>query len=179
MSGTEGRWIVVHTNPSEEFFAQMHLERSGYRVLAPWTCREVERGRKILKRITIEKRAYFSRYIFVFVGAGQSIYHVKKTPGVALVVCVAGRPLEVHTDVMARIMDMCASDGLIIDRTHPVQVAVRDRVGDIRMITEGPFTGFPGEIEAIDKAGIIRLSVNLFGRATPVTLTADQISAAA
>lgn len=51
--------------------------------------------------------------------------------------------------------------------------------GDLVRVTEGPFNDFNGVVDAVDAAkGKIDVSVLIFGRATNVTLTIDQVERA-
>jgi transcription termination/antitermination protein NusG len=49
------------------------------------------------------------------------------------------------------------------------------RKGQIVRVIDGPFTGFLGEVKAVDEQ-IARVAVQAFGRVTPVDLALGQIA---
>lgn len=50
-------------------------------------------------------------------------------------------------------------------------------VGQSVLVREGPFAGFPGQIEELLPTGRIRVAVSIFGRASPVELDIAQVQA--
>ncbi|HCC02754.1 MAG TPA: transcription termination/antitermination protein NusG, partial [Ruminococcaceae bacterium] len=57
-------------------------------------------------------------------------------------------------------------------------VEVSYQVGDSVNIVDGPFNGFVGTVEAIDpEKDRVRVTINMFGRETPVELELDQAEA--
>lgn len=49
-------------------------------------------------------------------------------------------------------------------------------IGEMVKILDGPFNGFSGEIDEIDAKGKLKVGVMIFGRKTPVELSATQLS---
>ena len=61
----------------------------------------------------------------------------------------------------------------------PVKVKTNYNVGDLVKIIEGPFKTFSGNIEEINaEKDKLRVNVQIFGRATPVEVTLDQVEKA-
>ena len=61
----------------------------------------------------------------------------------------------------------------------PIKVKTNYNVGDLVKIIEGPFKTFSGNIEEINaEKDKLRVNVQIFGRATPVEVTLDQVEKA-
>ena len=58
------------------------------------------------------------------------------------------------------------------------EIVVGYEVGDTVAILDGPLTGFNGTVEMLDiEKNVVRVTVSMFGRETPVELELDQVEA--
>ncbi len=64
--------------------------------------------------------------------------------------------------------------GAIPDDTRIADLPVFE-LGELVRVVNGPFRGFNGTIGSLDEAGRISVLLSLFGRATPVGLTIDDV----
>jgi transcriptional antiterminator NusG len=69
----------------------------------------------------------------------------------------------------------------ILNRVAEGEVAprnlIRFDIGERVKVTDGPFEGFDGMVEGVDEAANrLKVSVSIFGRATPVELEFTQVS---
>jgi transcriptional antiterminator RfaH len=122
-------WYVVQTKPRQEFRAQDHLQRQGFRCILPLIRLEkIRRG----ARTWIEE-PLFARYVFIEMGGPDANWSVlRSTRGVSQVVRFGGVPARMPV----RWMDSVLS----CDR-EPVRLF---NSGQRVVVTDGPFTGFEG-----------------------------------
>jgi len=80
------------------------------------------------------------------------------------------RPSPISEDEVMKIVNQMQEG---IEKPRP---KVEWEVGEVVRVKEGPFTDFNGSIEEVnyDKSKL-RVSVTIFGRATPVELDFDQV----
>jgi len=146
------------------------------RVMVPVPARELTPGqRKNRANIMRQKLVpMFKGYYFVF-------FDAKRDPWQAHFYDLAvyplydgdGRPKKLPPDLVPRLRER-EVNGAIDDDT-PVAELLSWREGELARISDGPLRGFNGRIGALDDEGRISILVELFGRATPVTLTTEQI----
>jgi transcriptional antiterminator NusG len=99
-------------------------------------------------------------------------YFIRDTPGI--IGFVGGeRPIPVTPEEIAVIKDQISDSE---DREKP---KVNFEVGETVKINDGPFLNFSGVIEEIDpERGKLKITVNIFGRNTPVELEYWQVEKA-
>jgi transcriptional antiterminator NusG len=171
------RWYVVHAYSGMEKAVERNLreriERSGMqakfgRILVPTEeVVELKGGKK-----SVTERRFFPGYVLVEMLMDDDTWHlVKHTSKVTGFVGGAkNRPAPIsEAEVMKIVTQM--QEG--VEKPRP---KVEWEVGELVRVKEGPFTDFNGAIEDVnyDKSKV-RVSVTIFGRATPVELDFGQV----
>ena len=171
------RWYVVHAYSGFEKSVQRALneriQRQGMqdvfgRVLVPVEeVVELKSGQK-----SISERKFFPGYVLVEMEMNDESWHlVKSTPKVTgFVGGSANKPTPISEKEVEKIMQQM-QDG--VEKPRP---KVLFEPGEVVRVKEGPFTDFNGAIDEVnyDKSKV-RVSVTIFGRATPVELDFAQV----
>ena len=174
------RWYVVHAYSGFEKSVQRALvdrvTRAGMQdafgqILVPVEeVVEMKGGQK-----SITERKFFPGYVLVEMEMNDESWHlVKSTTKVTGVVGgTANKPAPISDKEVEKIMQQM-QDG--VDKPRP---KVLFEVGEVVRVKEGPFTDFHGSVEDAnyDKSKL-RVSVTIFGRATPVELDFTQVEKA-
>ncbi|EPZ14595.1 transcription antitermination protein NusG [Thauera terpenica 58Eu] len=174
------RWYVVHAYSGFEKSVQRALvdrvTRAGMQdafgqILVPVEeVVEMKGGQK-----SITERKFFPGYVLVEMEMNDESWHlVKSTPKVTgFVGGTANKPAPISDKEVEKIMQQM-QDG--VDKPRP---KVLFEVGEVVRVKEGPFTDFHGSVEDAnyDKSKL-RVSVTIFGRATPVELDFTQVEKA-
>ena len=171
------RWYIVHTYSNFEKkvmedikkqVIQKKLDELFEQVIVPTEeVVEIRRGRKFKT-----ERRFFPGYVLVEMEMADETWHlVKHTSKVTGFVGGAkNRPAPIsEAEVMKIVHQM--QEG--VEKPRP---KVEWSVGELVRVKEGPFTDFNGAIEDVnyDKSKV-RVSVTIFGRATPVELDFSQV----
>jgi transcriptional antiterminator NusG len=176
-AATAMRWYVVHAYSGMEKAVERNLreriDRSGMaerfgRILVPTEeVVEMKNGKK-----AVTERRFFPGYVLVEMLMGDDTWHlVKNTSKVTGFVGGAkNRPVPISEDEVMKIVNQMQEG---TDKPRP---KVEWEVGEVVRVKEGPFTDFNGSIEEVnyDKSKM-RVSVTIFGRATPVELDFHQV----
>ncbi len=171
------RWYVVHAYSGMEKAVERNLreriDRSGMqtkfgRILVPTEeVVELKNGKK-----AVTERRFFPGYVLVEMLMDDESWHlVKHTSKVTGFVGGArNRPAPIsEAEVMKIVSQM--QEG--VDKPRP---KVEWIVGEFVRVKEGPFTDFNGSIEDVNyEKSKLRVSVTIFGRATPVELDFHQV----
>ncbi len=174
---TNKRWYVVHAYSGMEKAVERNLreriDRSELqdkfgRILVPMEeVVELKNGKK-----SVSERRFFPGYVLVEMEMGDDSWHlVKHTSKVTGFVGGAkNRPSPISAAEVLKIVHQMQEG---VEKPRP---KVQWVVGELVRIKEGPFTDFNGAIEDVnyDKSKI-RVSVTIFGRATPVELDFAQV----
>ena len=171
------RWYVVHAYSGMEKAVERNLreriERAGMhdkfgRILVPTEeVVELKNGKK-----AVTERRFFPGYVLVEMEMDDDSWHlVKHTSKVTGFVGGAkNRPAPISEAEVMKIVNQMQEG---IEKPRP---KVEWSVGELVRVKEGPFTDFNGAIEDVnyDKSKV-RVSVTIFGRATPVELDFGQV----
>jgi len=171
------RWYVVHAYSGMEKAVERNLreriDRAGMqdkfgRILVPMEeVVELKNGKR-----AVTERRFFPGYVLVEMEMGDDTWHlVKHTSKVTGFVGGAkNRPAPISEAEVMKIVNQMQEG---IEKPRP---KVEWSVGELVRVKEGPFTDFNGAIEDVnyDKSKV-RVSVTIFGRATPVELDFGQV----
>ncbi len=171
------RWYVVHAYSGMEKAAERNIveriNRAGMqakfgRILVP--TEEVVEVKNGQKRTT--ERKFFPGYVLVEMVMDDDTWHlVKHTNKVTGFVGGAkNRPVPISEEDVQKIVNQM-QEGSDKPR-HKVEFMV----GEYIRVKEGPFADFNGTVEEVNyEKNKLRVSVTIFGRATPVELEFAQV----
>ena len=171
------RWYVVHVYSGMEKSVHKamleRIERAGLqtsfgKVLVPSEeVVEIKGGQK-----SITERRIFPGYVLVEMDLTDETWHViKNTPRVTGFLGGSGnRPTPISEKEVAKIMSQMEEG---IEKPRP---KVLFEVGELVRVKDGPFADFNGNVEDVNyEKSKVRVSVAIFGRATPVELDFSQV----
>jgi len=171
------RWYVVHAYSGMEKSVQRALteriERAGMQdkfgqILVP--SEEVVEVKNGTKAVT--ERRLFPGYVFVEMEMTDDTWHlVKNTSKVTgFIGGKSNKPTPIAPHEVAKIMQQ-VQEG--VEKPRP---KVLYEVGEVIRIKDGPFTDFNGNVEEVNyEKSKVRVTVTIFGRATPVELDFSQV----
>ncbi|TCS97404.1 Transcription termination/antitermination protein NusG [Tepidimonas aquatica] len=171
------RWYVVHAYSGMEKAAERNIrervQRAGMqhkfgRILVP--TEEVVEIKNGVKRTT--ERKFFPGYVLVEMVMDDDTWHlVKNTSKVTGFVGGArNRPSPISEEEVQKII------GQMQEGADRPKHKIEFEVGELVRVKEGPFADFNGTVEEVNyDKNKLRVSVTIFGRATPVELEFNQV----
>ena len=129
---------------------------------------EVRRGKKIQS-----ERKFFPGYVLAKLEMNDDVYHlVKNTPKVTGFLGSSGRPQPITDAEASRILNTKEEAA-----AAPKQkVSVDYDIGDTVKVTSGNFATFSGIVEELDfDKSRVKVSISIFGRATPLELGFEDV----
>lgn len=169
-------WYVVHTQTGLEAKVKTSLENriaagglkdSMIQVVIP--TEQVSETRSGRKRVS--QRRFFPGYILVEMELNDQTYFlVKTTPGVTGFIGLGKKPMPLPQNEVDNILKR-------VEQTHtkPIPKTIFEKGEQVR-VADGPFVNFNGTIDEIHpEKGKLKVSVSIFGRATPVELEYWQV----
>jgi len=132
------------------------------------TVTEVKRG----KKVQVERK-FMPGYVLAKLMLTDDVYHlVKNTPKVTGFLGSGAKPQPISEREAARYFG-----GVAEAKAAPrQQVNVDYEIGDQVKVLDGPFASFNGVVEELDfDKNKVKVSVSIFGRATPVELDFEQV----
>jgi len=174
------RWYVVHAYSGFEKSVQRALieriARAGMQdkfgqILVPVEeVIEMKAGQK-----SISERKFFPGYVLCEMDMDDESWHlVKSTPKVTgFVGGTATKPTPISEKEVEKIMQQMQEG---VEKPRP---KVLFEAGEMVRVKDGPFTDFNGSVEEVNyEKSRLRVSVTIFGRATPVELEFAQVEKA-
>ena len=170
------RWYVIHvysgfekkvSESIEEQVRQAGLEAEVDQVLVPMEeVVELRRGAKVNA-----ERKFFPGYVLMRMEISDEVWHlVKNTPKVTDFLGAQGRPTPIPDREANRILHQ-VKEG--VERPKP---SVTFEIGEEVRGCDGPVNSFNGFVEDVDEdRARLKVSVSIFGRATPVELEYAQV----
>jgi transcriptional antiterminator NusG len=130
---------------------------------------EIRRG----KKVTSDKK-FFPGYVLARLSMNDDVYHlVKNTPKVTGFLGPNGKPQPITEAEAARILNTKDEAAAAAPKQ---KISVDYEIGDSVKVLDGPFASFNGLVEELDfDRSRVKVSVSIFGRATPVELEFEQV----
>ena len=176
------RWYIIHAYSGFENKVRdaihseaqrMGLERFVEQIEVPTeTVTEIKRG----KRVESERK-FMPGYVLAKLEMNDQVYHlVKNTPKVTGFLGSMGKPQPISDAEAARILNTREEAA----KAEPkARISVDYEIGDAVKVLDGPFASFNGVVEELDfDKNRVKVSVSIFGRATPVELDFEQVELA-
>ncbi|MEN7537763.1 transcription termination/antitermination protein NusG [Aurantiacibacter flavus] len=132
------------------------------------TVTEIKRGKKVQT-----ERKFMPGYVLAKLNMTDDVYHlVKNTPKVTGFLGNNNKPQAISEKEAARYFG-----GVEEAKAAPKQeVHIDYEIGDQVKVNAGPFASFNGIVEELDfEKAKVKVSVSIFGRATPVELGFDEV----
>ena len=172
------RWYIIHAYSGFEnkvrdsIIAEaerMGLSEAVEQVEVPTeTVTEVKRG----KKVQVERK-FMPGYVLAKLRLTDDVYHmIKNTPKVTGFLGSGAKPQPISEREAARYFG-----GVEEAKAAPKrEIHVDYEIGDQVKVNAGPFAQFNGIVEELDfDRGRVKVSVSIFGRATPVELEFEQV----
>jgi len=127
---------------------------------------EIRRGKKVQT-----ERRFMPGYVLVRMEMTDKAYHmIKDTNRVTGFLGQQGKPMPLRDSEVAVILNQ-VEEGLDKPRS-----LISFEIGEKVNVNDGPFEGFLGSVEEVDEVNSrLKVTVSIFGRATPVELEYTQV----
>jgi len=128
---------------------------------------EIRRGKKVPT-----ERRFMPGYVLVRMEMSDRAYHmINSINRVTGFLGPQGRPLPMRDAEVNAILNR------VEEGAETPRVMISFDVGEKVRVNDGPFEGFEGTVEDVDEGNArLKVSVSIFGRATPVELEYTQVS---
>jgi transcriptional antiterminator NusG len=173
------QWYIIHAYSGFEKKVaqsirdqarQQGLEHLIEEVLVPTEeVTEVRRGQKVTS-----ERKFFPGYVLAKMVMTDETFHlVKTTPKVTGFLGAQGKPSPISQREADRILRQ------VEEGVERPKSTISFEIGEQVQVCDGPFTSFTGLVEEVDEERArLKVSVSIFGRATPVELEYSQVQKA-
>ncbi len=175
------RWYIIHAYSGFEHKVKdailAEAERLGLTQLVEdievptETVTEIKRGKKVQT-----ERKFFPGYVLAKLTMTDDVFHlVKDQPKVTGFLGNNNKPQPISEAEAARILNTKEEAA----KAPKKQIEVAYEIGDQVKVLDGPFASFNGLVEELDfDKNKVKVSVSIFGRATPVELDFEQVELA-
>lgn len=171
------RWYIIHAYSGFENKVRDQIladaERFGLTALVDAVevptemVTEVRRGKKIQS-----ERKFFPGYVLAKLTLNDDVYHLVKNQPKVTGFLGASKPQPITEAEAARILNTKEAAAAAPKQT----IRVDYEIGDSVKVLDGPFASFNGIVEELDfDKSRVKVSVSIFGRATPVELEFEQV----
>ncbi len=127
---------------------------------------EVKKGKR-----TKKEKKFFPGYVLIKIDLTKEIYHlIKNLQKVSGFLGSSDKPTPISDNEIKRIL------GQVNESAVTQKSGLNFEIGEKVKVCDGPFASFSGLIEEIDEEkSRLKVSVSIFGRATPVDLEFNQV----
>ena len=172
------RWYIIHAYSGFENKVKEAIlaeaERTGLEALVEAvevpaeTITEVKRGKKVQT-----ERKTMPGYVLAKLAMNDDVYHlIKNTPKVTGFLGANNKQQPISDREAARYFGARDEAAAAPKR----EISVDYEIGDSVKVLDGPFASFNGVVEELDfDKNKVKVSVSIFGRATPVELDFEQV----
>lgn len=173
-----GRWYIIHAYSGFESKVRdailSEAERMGLSQLVEEvqvpseTVTEVKRG----KKVQVDRKT-MPGYVLAKLVMNDDVYHlIKNTPKVTGFLGASGKPQPISEREASRYFG--AAEAAAAEPRR--EITIDYEIGDTVKVLDGPFQSFNGVVEELDfDKNRVKVSVSIFGRATPVELDFEQV----
>jgi transcriptional antiterminator NusG len=170
------KWYIIHTQTGSEEKVKTALENKitsealeefiGQVVIPTEQVSEIRAGKK-----RVSQRKFFPGYLLIEMELNEKTYVVvKATPGVTGFIGLGRKPMPLPEQEVENILKRTQET-----QAKPTPKVTFEKSEQVR-VTDGPFVNFNGTIEELHpEKGKLKVSVSIFGRATPVELEYWQV----
>ena len=127
---------------------------------------EIKKGKR-----TKKEKKFFPGYVLIKIELTKQIYHlIKNLQKVSGFLGSSNKPTPISDNEIKRIL------GQVSESAVSQKAGINFEIGEKVKVCDGPFASFNGLIEEIDEEkSRLKVSVSIFGRATPVDLEFNQV----
>src|SRR3954451_14937092 len=173
------RWYIIHAYSGFENKVRDAIQSEATRMgLTPFveqievpteTITEVKRGKKVQS-----ERKFMPGYVLAKLEMNDQVYHLaKNTPKVTGFLGPGAKPQPIPDAQAARMLD---TKDEAAAHAPKAKINVDYEIGAAFKVLDGPFATFNGTVERLDFDRVrVKVSVSIFGRATPVELESEQV----
>ena len=164
------RWYIIHAYSGFENKVRESIMAEATRMGLDALVESVEVP---TEKVTSDRK-FFPGYVLAKLSMSDDVYHlVKNTPKVTGFLGSQGKPQPISDTEAARILNTKDEAAAAAPKAR---ISVDYEIGDAVKVLDGPFASFNGIVEELDfEKSRVKVSVSIFGRATPVELEFEQV----